>query len=279
MAEKINLVDRELENMSHRSDWTVMHNNDITVHFFNVRDFMEKHYGFTNIRLVLQRVYNLFMTANDKNGHRLFIKSCRHPGLCENEYKMGLELYNIDPVHFLQPLYFHDDEQMRFFANEFIKGKSLTAMHINGEITPKIRQKMLQDIYEIFVAMKKSTVVHRDIRPDNLVWVGGHLKLIDFQTAVHKGDAYVELPMMVAKPTRLRGLGDTYRYKAWTWDDAYSLIRCLKYIGFDASCRKEYRKIYHEIKSYIGTDTIHSSVRETTFARILRHAKKLLKNK
>ena len=236
-------------------------------------DFLAKKYGFYDITYVTGRVYNLFMLAMDKNKRMLFIKSGRHADLYRNEYVMGKRLWDIDHEHFLEPLYYCDSGEIYFFANEIMDGDSLQRVADSGRlnlISDTDKMSLVRDLYQIFVALKKSDVVHRDIRPENLAIIGNRLVLIDFQLAVSKSN-YVELESM--RVGRLRGLGTRkYRYKMWQWDDSYSLLQCLKFIGCPSSkYRTEYNKVYREIKSYVGTDVIKSSKREGALHRLLRH--------
>lgn len=242
----------------------------------NLMNFLAKKYGFYDITFVTARVYNLFLLAMDKNDRMLFIKSGRHPELYRNEYVMGRALWKLDNKHFLEPLYYSDGGKFFFFANEIMNGTSLQVLFDNGklrEMSPAKKMTLVRDLYKIFQALKKSDVVHRDIRPDNFAVIGGHLVLIDFQLAVSKSN-YTELESMSVG--RLRGLGTRkYRYKMWQWDDAYSLFQCLKFIGCPApEYRAEYNKIAHDIKSYIGVDVIKSSKRENSLHRLFRHLTK-----
>ena len=246
---------------------------DVPLDVRELIDFLAENYGFRDITFVTKRVYNTFLLAVDKKKRMLFIKSNRHPDLCRNEYEMGLALWKMDKTHFLQPLYYCDSGKYLFFANEIMNGNSLQRLSDSGQLrmmTPSKKISLVRDLYKIFIDLKKSDVVHRDIRPDNFAVIDGRLVLIDFQLAVSKSN-YVELESMTA--ARLRGLGTRkYRYKMWQWDDSYSLLKCLKFIGCPSSkYRAEYDKIYHEIKSYIGHDVIKSSKRESAWQRLSRH--------
>lgn len=239
-------------------------------------DFLTCNYGFYDIQYITGHVYNVFMLAMDKQKRMLFIKSGRHADFYRNEYIMGQKLWDIDHEHFLEPLYYCDKGKFFFFANEIMDGDSLQRISDSGwlhKMPAESKMSLIRDLYQIFIALKKSDVVHRDIRPENLAVLGDKLVLIDFQLAVSKSN-YIELESMSVG--RLRGLGTRkYRYKMWQWDDSYSLLKCLSFIGCPSSeYRKEYKKIYKEIKSYIGHDTIKSSKRESEFNRFFRHLTK-----
>lgn len=240
-------------------------------------EFLGREYNITDIQPIVGIVCNTFFVARVANTEpiaRLFIKTGRHAGLYQNEYEMGKALYDIDQVHFIKPLFYNDHSQFNFFANEYVKADSLTTFMLQHNPTTAQRHRLVRDLYQIFLALKQSDVVHRDIRPDNFMIRRGRLVLIDFQLAVSKSN-YTELEYMRKNPRRLRNLGGkTFRYKPFVWDDAYSLLKVLKFIGRDRAYGAEYDKIYREIKSHIGHDRIKTAVREGGMRRALRHIKR-----
>jgi len=256
-------------------------NDDLPQNVRDLMDFLANSYHFYDITFITGHVYNVFMLAMDQQNRMLFIKSGRHPELYRNEFVMGRALWEMDHEHFLEPLYYADSGQFFFFANEVMNGDSLRRYVESGKLKEMSSDKkmgLVRDLYQIFIDLKKSDVVHRDIRPENFAVINDRLILIDFQLAVSKS-CYHELESMTA--ARLRGLGTRkYRYKLWHWDDSYSLWKCLQFIGCpDSQYRREYNTIAREIKSYIGHDTIVSSKRESWFGRILRHINKKRKKK
>ena len=239
----------------------------------NLMDFLTENYGFHDVTFVTIRVYNIFLLAMDDSNRMLFIKSGRHPDLYRNEYIMGRKMWEMDHEHFLEPLYYSDSGDFFFFANEIMNGDSLQRMHDSGklqELPPAKIMGLVRDLYKIFTDLKKSDVVHRDIRPDNFAVINDRLILIDFQLAVSKSN-YCELESMTA--SRLHGLGTRrYRRRTFQWDDAYSLFKCMQFIGCPApQYRTEYKRMCKDIKSYIGHDVIISSKREHPLHRAWRH--------
>ena len=248
----------------------------------NLMKFLEKNYGFYDLTFVTGRVYNTFLLAMDQQNRMLFIKSGRHPELYKNEYVMGRALWEADHDHFLEPLYYSDKGEFFFFANEIMMGESLQLLADLGKLKTMSADKkivLLRDLHKIFLDLKQSDVVHRDIRPDNFAVINDRLYLIDFQLAVSKSH-YEELESLTIG--RIRGLGTKkYRYKMWKWDDSYSLLKCARFIGCPApQYREEYNKICNDIKSYIGHDVILSAKRENGLQRLWRHLlRKLTKKK
>jgi len=244
-----------------------------TTEFQGFTRWLKKEFKITNLTPVASIICNKFFTATDAAGRRLFIKTGRHAGIYENEYKMGRALYDIDQKHFLEPLYFNDYDEYNFFANEYVCGTSLETAIRTRILTPEQKSRIVGDIWRIFCALRMSDVVHRDVRPDNLMIINGRLVLIDFQLAVSKSN-YVELDYLTRRPNRLRKLGNKkYRYRPFTWDDAYSLTRVLEFVGRDRLYELRYDIIYKNIKAHIGKDKIKATVREKDIHRFIRHIK------
>jgi len=244
-----------------------------TTEFQGFARWLKKEFKIANLSPVASIICNKFFTATDVTGRRLFIKTGSHAGIYENEYKMGRALYDIDSKHFLEPLYFNDFDEYNFFANEYVSGVSLETAVRTGSLTSEQKSRIVGDIWRIFCALRASDVVHRDVRPDNLMIIDGRLVLIDFQLAVSKSN-YVELDYLARRPNRLRKLGNKkYRYRPFTWDDAYSLTRVLDFVGRDRLYGLRYDIIYKHIRAYVGKDKIKATVREKDIHRFVRHIK------
>ena len=120
---------------------------------------------------------------------------------------------------------------------------------MTDSLTDAQRAQAVGDIWHIFQALRKSDVVHRDIRPDNLMLINNRLVLIDFQLAVSKKN-FKELDYMLSRPSRLRKLGNkNFRYRPYVWDDAYSLLKVLDFIGCRPYYATRYNVIYKHIKA------------------------------
>lgn len=240
-----------------------------------LREFLKSGYGITDLRAVASVICNKFFTGTDAKGRKLFIKAGNHAGIYENEYRMGRMLYDIDHEHFIEPLYYNDYDKFNFFANMYTNGTTLKTAVMTGRLSDSDKASVIGDIWRIFCAMRKSDVVHRDIRPDNLMITDGRLVLIDFQLAVLKSN-YVELEYLARRPNRLRKLGNKhFRYRPFTWDDAYSLLKVMEFVGRRKYYGLRYDIIYKNIKSYVGVDKIKSSVRENDIHRVVRHIKQM----
>lgn len=198
--------------------------------------------------------FNTFLTATDENGTRLFIKYGDTIGLYRNEYNCAKKLYDINTKNFVRPMYYHDDSGTGFFACEYVRGDTLEDV-MSEKPSAKLREKLIRDLYDIFIALKSADVVHRDINPKNLIVCNNRLVLIDFQMAVLKSN-YVELGFLSHQLHLLAGLGREFARGRFTWDDAYSLLKVLEYIGCDAEYKDLYNSVYQEIKREVGKNCV-----------------------
>ena len=115
-----------------------------------------------------------------------------------------------------------------FSVTEWIEGESLDTL-----IVRKDRRLVDQagtivaDLLKIATALERAKIVHRDIRPANLiVSANGHVKLIDFQFAAPYGDGQ-EDPWFNDNPEVIDGLGADYALHPGQWNDSHSLRKTL----------------------------------------------------
>lgn len=199
---------------------------------------------------------NMLFKAGDTAGHSYFIKACHLPDIVKSEYRHCSELYKISPNHFVRPVSCHIGKIISFTCFEFCDAPTLPKAIQAGLITGEQKLRCIEDIYSIFLALKQSDTVHRDLPPHNYIWHNGHLKLIDFQTAVSKSD-YRESPLFPDIASIVRWDRKEYCYAPFAWDDSYSLLTLLKIIGCPPHHKNRFQEIAKEIEAHIGIDTIH----------------------
>ena len=266
-------------------DRSVFFNEKLTI-WRGVCDYLANQFYFTNIRpiycdKVARTGINLFLLATDEYGKDVFIKSSDIPEFISNEYKKSIILYNIDHTHFVKPLYYHDNQlttnDIRFVASEYRRADTLSHLMETTTVTPKQRSAMLDDICDIYMALSQSDVVHRDIRPDNLMYYKNHLILIDFQLAVSKSN-YKELQFLMRHTKYLKGLGTSdFRPKQYLWDDAYSLLKVVEYIGRHSSYGKKYDDLHKLLAGAVGKQQIRFKPKRANkgLKRLWKHIRKL----
>ena len=125
--------------------------------------------------------------------------------LIENEYKM---LKKVDSRHFPKALAM---DGKKIFIEDC--GEPMTVLN-----TPDDWEDQLK---EIVSDLKHFGVIHRDIRPDNLMVKNGVIMLIDFGWACEEGD---ETPAPEC-------LGFPYK-PSWGFDDAFSMRKVIKELKY-----------------------------------------------
>jgi len=104
--------------------------------------------------------------------------------------------------------------------------------------------KILQQILDIVDALYAAKVVHRDVRPDNLLLsshpVTGHprVTLIDFALSSSNEGLLPQLVHQGTKESFLAGLGGVWKPDKYLWDDAYSFYMIVKSFAGSFRCNE-----------------------------------------
>ena len=248
-------MDRHCYNFTKPLDKSVFYSEKL-VQIQEVRPFLRQNYKITDVYPVQSHLIggngSLFLTGIFEN-KKVFLKVGWHKGIYKNEYKSAKELYDLDPDHFVKPLLWRENDDLSFVALEYVSGISLDRFLQTNPLAT-VKAKIVEDLFQIFLDLKLSHIVHRDIRPQNFMVQGEHLKLIDCQLAVSK-ENYNELDYLIQNDL-WTGLGEDYAVKSGIWDDAYSLLKVLEFIGSDPLYQEDYQKIYGVISNYIGHDRV-----------------------
>ena len=116
-----------------------------------------------------------------------------------------------------------------FAATELVEGETLEARLEGRRVGAADAPRLAADMVAIVRALEGAGVVHRDIRPANLmVTPEGRVRLIDFQFAVDR-DGGGECAYVAARPNELMyPLGAEFAIAPGVWNDRHSMIRCLE---------------------------------------------------
>jgi len=142
-----------------------------------------------------------------------------------------------------------------FIATEFIKGQTLEKFLCQNRPNPKILPSLLEQICSILEILHGAKVVHRDVRPPNLMvrTKKDHpylrIILIDFAYAVRLKPLVAELPFVAANIAILRKLGTGYKPREFQWDDAYAFAKIA------AEADANYQKNFPKIHSFLAAKT------------------------
>lgn len=120
-----------------------------------------------------------------------------------------------------------------YFVEEYIAGQTLDK-YIKENI---IDDKILKQIIEYLDYLYIYKIVHRDIRPENIIVNRKNIKIIDYGCAIKVDDDSFKFPSRIEKT-----LGEKYKTNKY-WDDAASFYNILKpYIAADNEFLLEIKK-------------------------------------
>ena len=212
----------------------------------------------------------IYFIAEEEGKKRLFIKSRGIEDSSSREYEIIKKLRNINPKYFPKEYYFKSGEDLNFIIMEKVEGQRLDHLINSDEFETKpnqYKEKLYRGIFSIIKILHKSKIVHRDIRPQNIIIKNdGTPILIDFQFAVDiKRTKYKEFQIVRKKPDLVIGLGDKFAKNIFHWDDAYSVNKIFDL--FKIKNDPEFSKIKNMITKMIGRYEI-ISVHNNFFSKI-----------
>ena len=203
----------------------------------------------------------IYLRAETDKKKRLFIKSRGIDDSSNREYQVIKELSNIDQKYFPKLYYLKSLEEKNFIIMEEIEGQRLDHLVNSNEFESKsnqFKENIYKGIFKILKILHKSKIVHRDIRPQNLLIKNdGTPVLIDFQFAVdNKRTKYKEFNIVKKNPELIIGLGDKFAKNIFHWDDAYSVYKIFDFLKLENN--PDFLKIKNLIFEMIGTNEIIS---------------------
>lgn len=218
--------------------------------------FLESEHGITELQQFtapekFSYNTNSIFLGKDKEGNTRFIKTCRKADVCENEYFRSLELWQQSPTHFVRPLAYRAEKPFAFVISEFCPSTPLDKYLRENKLSDEEKKIFTEDTYQIFKALQRANIVHRDICTKNFLIHNNHLVLIDCQLAV-RSDNYKEVSLfpnieIVCRYNRKHPLEELLQ-----WDDTYFLIKHLQTIGSANDNEARYNEIIKEIREAKG---------------------------
>ena len=145
------------------------------------------------------------------------------------------------------------DERENYFLEEYFEGQSFDKYISCHKEDVLIIKNTISHIIECLDMLYKNNIVHRDIRPENIIISAkdNRIKLIDFGCSVITNENDFIFPKRIENY-----LGDSYNTKVGYWDDVESFINILKKYNLDndtfecelESLRKRVGRIKYERK-------------------------------
>ena len=173
----------------------------------------------------------LLFTA-ESGGVRRFVKySPVAPEAIAAEWTFPRRMRRRAPELCVKPFCWHATSDGGAFAVlERLDGETLAERLSSGRaITPDESAKFSSDMEDIIRSLEAEGIVHRDIRPANLMLTSsGRVKLFDFQFAVDRSHSE-ELPYFSAHSEELLyPLGAEFAIAPGVWNDRHAMIECLR---------------------------------------------------
>ena len=187
--------------------------------------------GLAGCRVLLENKYinDVFFEGRLQNRPAIVKCSSRCAWSIGNEFRLASRLRAVAPLVVPEPLavWTSEDGRRAFVVTEKVEGPSLTELLASG-VTEAQADGFAADIGRLADALKETGVVHRDLFADNLLLgADGHLKAIDWQLAVERGD-YREDPW-VARHWKFRYVvfGVNRELGLGVWNDFHALGKIL----------------------------------------------------
>lgn len=186
--------------------------------------------GFNGVRPIMVNQYGgggyKYFLAYEGN-KKMFVKWGGIGNSARMEYEATRMLYSLCPKHVAKPGIFYANASSKFYAMEYLEGKSLRNLLDEGSLTEEDRISICQQLESLSSMLFEAKLIHRDIRPENLfVTQGGVLKLIDCQWAIQY-DSYSEMAYVRQNPRLIRHLGVDYAVAKYVWDDHFSINKLM----------------------------------------------------
>ena len=197
----------------------------------------------------------IYFRAETEDKKRLFIKSGGIEDSSSREFEIIKELRNINPKYFPKEYYLKSEKNINFIIMEEVEGQRLDRLINSDEFETKpnqYKENLYKGIFNMIKILHKSKIVHRDIRPQNIIVKSdGTPILIDFQFAVDiKRKKYKEFEFVKKHPGVMLGLGDKFAKNILHWDDAYSVNKIFDLLNIKND--QDFLKIRNMIIKMIG---------------------------
>ncbi len=181
-------------------------------------------------RRVSRDLPTLLLSAS-AGGRPIFVKySPVAPFAIENEWKFARRFRAIRPDLCVEPVFWHVMSNGAFVALERMEGRTLQDLLDEGRrFTLEETARLVKDMEDISDTLLKAKIVHRDVRPANLMVASdGHVKIFDFQFAVDRDDPREQKYFVDRYMELLWFLGDEYADGHGKWNDRRAMVRCLE---------------------------------------------------
>jgi len=177
-------------------------------------------------------------------------------GICgetvKREFVVSKELFSEEKMTIPKVLYYRKNKEMNFVVFEKLTQFRTLNQIDKARLTNEFLETVFEGILEMVKVLHKTDIVHRDIRPANIIINDDDVPvLIDFQFAVDsEREKLKELKIVYRKPSTVKHLGENYARGRYRWDDAFSAL-----VIFDEYVNQSTEKLFQirkELVSLVG---------------------------
>ena len=221
----------------------------------------------------------LYFVAINNEKEKIFIKTGGFFDSVRREFRIIRELNNINNKLFPKLFFYKLTKELKCIAMEHVEGVRLDKLIETSLFKAKNAEfirNLYEGIYNILIALHNVKIVHRDIRPENIiVQKNGIPILIDFQFAVDVNrKVYKEYKDVLKNPKHLVTLGREYKKDRYHWDDAFSIKKIYEKLNVENDVK--FINLQKKIENLIGKYEI-ISVRKNIFSKYIVLIKNYIK--
>ena len=143
------------------------------------------------------------------------------------EFEMQKLAHQLMPEYV--PAVYMFDENHAIICTELLQGYNLSSMMQFG-MSQEEKERVISALNDIRTKLADARILHRDIRPENIMVCKDKVYLIDFQFAVrlNPDNSFEEMELVKASPSIRASLGNKYRAHEDGWDDSISIDKVIQ---------------------------------------------------
>lgn len=191
-----------------------------------------------------------YFVGVDQNGREYFIKYGEQKQQIRQEIVAMLKMQKIKSAYSPALIGYGFTELYGYVIQEKINGITFDQMTCHLVEFKQQESNIIEQFIEIAEDLKKAGIIHRDIRPENLIYINESKRvfLIDYAASVIKGKKGYFAALYQEK--YLKGLGSIYKPEIFLWDDAYSLSEIIRFIDKQVEANPLWTKLNSRIGKF-----------------------------
>ena len=204
--------------------------------YYVFKNFLESkgYYSISFYKIWLWKDDSKYFKVFNQRGESFFLKMKQNKNIIYESYIVKrIEANHSGVSKFSPKIYESNIGQFSYNIYEDLSG--LKIKKFSGD-----RMSILNQMIQILKIFREENIIHRDIRPHNIVIIDGVLKLLDYEHCTLNNKAEIEGI----------NLNQFYRVSKSKWDDAFSFKKIIDKYWSDNEIIKS--EAYQKINSMIG---------------------------